>query len=108
FRSSFSEEVYCCSIRYSAAAIKSSNTFCLFICVPPRCQLSPYSPPPRRFATAYTPPCSSRIILLVEKDGVKLILNPPYPYSIVGFVPSNWMPFLYVMIIGIFVPSLEG
>ncbi len=37
---------------HSAAAMKSSNTFCLRSRMPARCQASPYSPPPRRFATA--------------------------------------------------------
>ena len=32
--------------------IKSSKTFCLFILVPAKCHFFPYSPPPRKLATA--------------------------------------------------------
>ena len=35
-----------------AAAIKSSNTFCFFNCVPASCHFFPYSPPPRKLGTA--------------------------------------------------------
>src|SRR5690606_40942147 len=45
----FSDEVYLFSIKYSAAAIKSSNTFCFCILVPALCHFLPYSPPPRKF-----------------------------------------------------------
>ena len=44
--------VYLSLIRYSAAAMKSSNTFCFCIFVPAMCQSSPYSPPPRRLTCA--------------------------------------------------------
>ncbi len=44
--------VYFSRTRCSPAAMKSSNTFCLRSRVPARCQSEPYSPPPRRFATA--------------------------------------------------------
>ena len=30
----------------------------------------------------------------ILKLGVKLTLNPPYPYNIVGFVPSSFNPIL--------------
>src|SRR5690606_15331291 len=83
----FSDEVYFSLIRYSAAAIQSSHTFCFFSLVPDRCQFSPYSPPPRKLATAYTPPCSNNITCATLNAGVKLILKPPYAYSIVGLVP---------------------
>ncbi len=39
-------------IMYSAAAMKSLNTFIFCCLVPARCQGSPYSPPPRRLASA--------------------------------------------------------
>ena len=45
---------------HSAAAMKSSNTFCFRSRMPARCQASPYSPPPRRFATAIVPPRRAR------------------------------------------------
>jgi hypothetical protein len=38
---------------HSAAAAKSSKAFCLRSSMPARCQSSPYSPPPRRWATAH-------------------------------------------------------
>ena len=38
--------------RYSAAAMKSSKTFCFFSNMPALCHSSPYSPPPRMFAVA--------------------------------------------------------
>src|SRR3981081_4389133 len=56
---SLADDVYFCAIKYSAAAIKSSNTFCFLSLVPASCHFSPYSPPPRMFADAYTTPCSS-------------------------------------------------
>ena len=49
---SFGVEVYFSLIRYSAAAMKSSNTFCFFCSRPASYHAWPYSPPPRRFATA--------------------------------------------------------
>ena len=49
---------------------------------------------------------SSAIGAIAEKLGVSEILNPPYPYSNVGFVPSSVMPFRWQMNIGTFVPSL--
>src|SRR5690606_40366659 len=39
-------------IKYSAAAIKSSITFCFCIFVPASCHFSPYSPPPLRLTIA--------------------------------------------------------
>ena len=47
-------------IRASAAPRKSSNTFCLRSSIPARCHSSPSSLPPRRLATAYTPPASTQ------------------------------------------------
>src|SRR5258707_1175202 len=98
--------VYLFAINHSAAAMKSTNTFCLFSFVPARCHSSPYSPPPRRLATAYTPPISIQTSLLTENHGVTLILNPPYPKRYVGFRPSSFTPFLKVRNIGTRVPSL--
>lgn len=46
------DAVYFWAIRYSAAAIKSSNTFCFCKTVPDSCHFLPNSPPPRIFATA--------------------------------------------------------
>jgi hypothetical protein len=53
-------------IRYSAAARKSSNTFCLRSSIPTRCHSSPSSLPPRSPATAYTPPASTQARMLAE------------------------------------------
>ena len=47
-------------ISFSAAAWKSSKTFCLPSRMPARCQASPSSPPPRSEAIAYTPPASTQ------------------------------------------------
>ena len=52
-----SGEVYLLAIRYSAAANKSSKTFCFFSNIPCSCHFSPYSPPPRRLGSANQPPC---------------------------------------------------
>ena len=67
------------AIRYSAAAWKSSNTFCLRSSIPARCHSSPSSLPPRSPATAYTPPASTQARMLAEYPGVRLMSNPPYP-----------------------------
>ena len=44
--------VYFEEIKYEAAAIMSSKTFCFLSSIPARCQSSPNSAPPRKFATA--------------------------------------------------------
>ena len=54
------------AIRYSAAAWKSSNTFCLRSSIPARCHSSPSSLPPRSPATAYTPPASTQARMFAE------------------------------------------
>ena len=71
------EEVYWLSINHWPAAMKSSKTFCLFSLVPALCHASPYSPPPRRLAMAYTPPCSIHTTREMEKLGVSEMLKPP-------------------------------
>jgi hypothetical protein len=40
------------AISHSAAAMKSSNTFCFFSFVPASCHASPYSLPPRMLTLA--------------------------------------------------------
>jgi cell division protease FtsH len=45
--------------------------------VPASCHSRPYSPPPRRFARAYTPPASSHTRLVTENSGTSGMLNPP-------------------------------
>src|SRR5690349_6493252 len=82
-----SRDVYLLSTRYCAAAMKSSNTFCFFVFTPCKCHSSPYSPPPRRLGTANKPPFSRRIRVEVLNQGVRLTLNPPYPYNRQGFLP---------------------
>jgi hypothetical protein len=86
--------------------MKSSKTFCFRSNIPAWCQSSPYSPPPRRFGTAYTPPRSSQGMSVAENAGVTETLNPPYAYNSVRFCPSSASPFLWVMNIGTRVPSL--
>jgi hypothetical protein len=54
------------AIRCSAAAWKSSNTFCLRSSIPARCHSWPSSPPPRSPAIAYTPPASTQARMLAE------------------------------------------
>src|SRR5258707_7645001 len=66
-------DVYLLATSHSAAPMKSSKTFCLFFFIPASCQASPYSPPPRRLATAYTPPSSSHVRLEAENVGVREI-----------------------------------
>ena len=54
------------AMRCSAAAWKSSKTFCLRSSIPARCHSSPSSLPPRSAATAYTPPASTQARMLAE------------------------------------------
>ena len=78
--------VYLFSIRNSPAAMKSSNTFCLFNNRPPLCHFSPYSPPPRMLGYARTPSNkSTKANNVMLKLGWIEMLNPPYPYKRVGF-----------------------
>jgi hypothetical protein len=67
------------AISHSAAAWKSSKTFCLVAPMPARCQSSPSSPPPRRPAIAYTPPASTQARIVAEYAGVSGSPKPPYP-----------------------------
>ena len=76
---SFDGRVYPLLMRYSAAPMKSSNTFCLCSFVPASCHFSPYSLPPRMFADAYTTPCSSSARRSALNAGKVPMLNPPYP-----------------------------
>src|SRR5690606_12181584 len=103
---SFGVDVYLFAISHSPAAMKSSKTFCFLSFAPFSHHSLPYSLPPRRFATAYTPPITSHGIRATENPAVIGTLKPPYPYRIVGFVPSSLRPFLCVMNIGTRVPSL--
>ncbi len=74
---SFGVEVYRSAISHSAAAMKSSKTFCFLSFVPAWCHSSPYSPPPRRLGTAYRPPISIQARTDGLKPGVSEMLNPP-------------------------------
>src|ERR1041385_133016 len=76
---SFRVDVYLLSINHCAAAMKSSNTFCFLDFIPAWCHSSPYSPPPRRFGCAETPPTSLHPRLPNEPPGVLEMLRPPYP-----------------------------
>ena len=49
---SFAGDVIFSATSHSAAAMKSSKTFCFRSFVPARCHSVPYSPPPRRLAIA--------------------------------------------------------
>ena len=69
--------VYLRVISQSAAARKSSKTFCFLSSIPARCQASPNSPPPRRFGSANTPPFSIQNAAREEKNGRMLMLKPP-------------------------------
>src|SRR5271156_4057462 len=88
--------------------MKSSNTFCFFSNMPARCQSSPNSPPPRRLASAKTPPRSVHQAAVAEKEGVRDTLNPPYAVIRTGRLPSSFRPLRCTRNIGIFVPSLEA
>ena len=57
---SFAGEVYFSLTRYSATAMKSSNTFCFFSRLPALCHASPYSAPPRMLTVTQMPPSSSQ------------------------------------------------
>src|SRR5215472_8463392 len=105
---SFDGLVYLFWMSHSAAATKSSKTFCFFSNIPPWCQLSPNSPPPRRFGWTKTPPCSVHQAAIDENDGVSETLNPPYAVIKAGFLPSSTRPLRDTMNIGIFVPSFDG
>ena len=74
---SFRGDVYLFAMSHSAAAMKSSKTFCFFAFMPASCHSTPYSPPPRRFGIAKTPPISIQTRSETLKLGVRLILNPP-------------------------------
>ncbi|MNX61878.1 hypothetical protein D3C86_928170 [compost metagenome] len=74
-----SDDVYLSAIKCSAAAMKSSKTFCFCILVPASCHFFPYSPPPRKLTATKTPPISSQTAFEILKLGVRLTLNPPYP-----------------------------
>ena len=67
------------AISHSAAAMKSSKTFCFLSLVPAWCHSSPYSPPPRKLGRAYRPPISIQASTDGLKLGVSAMLNPPYP-----------------------------
>src|SRR6266567_1826137 len=90
----WSLSVYFCEIRNSPAAMKSSKTFCFLSSIPARCQSSPNSAPPRRLASANTPPCSNQRYRSPTKLGVRLMLKPPYPVNRVGFFPLGSSPLL--------------
>src|SRR6202035_2640136 len=81
------EVVHPCRISASAAQRKSSKTFCLCSSIPARCHSSPSSLPPRRLATAYTPPASTQASADGEYGGVRLMSTPPYPVSSAGRGP---------------------
>src|SRR5262245_32581569 len=103
-----SGEVYLFLTSHSPAAMKSSKTFCFLSSMPAWCQASPNSPPPRRLASAHTPPLAIQAAANGLKVGLELILNPPYPVSNVGCEPSSFKPLAWATNIGILVPSLEG
>ena len=70
-------DAYFSFTRYSAAAMKSSKTFCFFSNIPASCHASPYSPPPRMFAVAHTPPRSRIAGISGRKRGSSELPNPP-------------------------------
>ena len=87
---------------------KSSKTFCLRSSRPASCQALPYSPPPRRFATASRPPRSSHAARSAENTGVSATSNPPYAYSSAGTSPLAARSRRRVTNMGTGVPSAEG
>src|SRR5581483_2976759 len=97
--------VYWLSIRYCAQAMKSSIE-CCFVCLyPPRCHSSPYSPPPRTWAIASTPPRSSHASQTGSKCGSSVNPYAPYPVRSVGRFRSNAMPRRRIIDNGTRVPS---
>jgi hypothetical protein len=61
----------------SAAAWKSSNTFCLFPRRPAWCHRSPCSYPPRSPAIAHTPPAAHHAARFGSHVGDSLMAKPP-------------------------------
>ena len=92
---------------HRAQAQKSSKTFCLFASFPASCQARPYSPPPRRLATASIPPRSSQTAQAALNDEVVQAPTPPYPYSSTGTSPRRGRPRRRVRNSGSTVPSAE-
>ena len=70
-------EVILSAMSHSAAAMKSSKTFCRLSFRPASYHSRPYSPPPRRLAMAETPPISSQTMRDTENPGVRDTLKPP-------------------------------
>jgi hypothetical protein len=93
---------------HRAQAQKSSKTFCLFASFPASCQARPYSPPPRRLATASIPPRSSQTAQAGLKDGVMQAPTPPYPCSSTGTSPRRARSRRRVRNRGSTVPSAEA
>ena len=52
--------------------------------MPARCQSSPSSEPPRRPATAHTPPASQWATATALYSGLIVMAKPPYPVRMVG------------------------
>src|SRR5215471_17587682 len=75
--------------------------------MPASCQARPYSPPPRRLATASRPPVSSQAASSTENDGVIGMSNPPYPYSSAGTSPLGRRSERLVRKTGTCAPSSE-
>ena len=65
------------STSQSAAAWKSSNTFCLLARRPAWCHASPSSSPPRRPAMAYRPPAAHQAAICGDHTGVSEMAKPP-------------------------------
>ena len=65
------------SISSVAQAYRSSKTSCLWCSIPARCQSAPNSPPPRRFATASTPPAATQMANIAENAGSTGMSKPP-------------------------------
>src|SRR5438093_393679 len=76
--------------------------------MPARCQLSPYSPPPRRFGSAKRPPASTHPAAPGKYAGVREMLNPPYPVRSVGTAPVGFTSLRCTRNIVIGVPSRDG
>mmetsp|Transcript_83596 Transcript_83596/g.167421 ORF Transcript_83596/g.167421 Transcript_83596/m.167421 type:complete len:215 (-) Transcript_83596:1436-2080(-) len=105
---SFGGEVMLRAMRSAATASTSSYALNRFSLSAAWCHLGPYSPPPRMFATTFTPPRSSHPTPTPPLyPGVNEISNPPYASTKVGFKLSNTRSRRRITKYGILVPSFE-
>ncbi len=95
------------STRWRSQEAKSSNTCWLAVSLPLSCHPSPYSAPPRRFAIASTPPCSSHTSRVGSNHAFCEMPDPPYPVRMAAADPSRGVAGANTSNIGTRVPSAD-